>query len=128
MHHGCPGFFYRSFERKYYWFEAVDMLRKFILVAGMALAEQGTTTQLMTAQLVCFAYVVLVVHTKPYKKDAADFTNMASGPLCVGSACRFGVWWRRGCFRAWSSPWRGATAHDVTPLDGATHFHCVCRT
>ena len=54
------------------------MLRKFILVAFMALVAPGSTVQLMSAQLVCFAFVLLLVHSSPYKKDEADFTNMAS--------------------------------------------------
>ena len=53
------------------------MLRKFILVAFMALVAPGSTVQLMSAQLVCFAFVVLLVLYKPYKKDEADFTNQA---------------------------------------------------
>ena len=53
------------------------MLRKFVLVAGLALVGSGTTTQLMLAQLVCFFYVLLVTQYAPYKKDEADFTNQA---------------------------------------------------
>ena len=41
------GFFYKSYERQYFWFEALDMIRKFALVAGLALFEQGSTVQLM---------------------------------------------------------------------------------
>ena len=40
-------------------FEAIDMMRKFILVAGLALVQPGSTTQLMLAQLVCFGYVIM---------------------------------------------------------------------
>ena len=54
------------------------MLRKFILVAAMALVEPGSTLQLVVAQLVCFVYVVVVLNWAPYKKDEADFTNQAS--------------------------------------------------
>ena len=53
------------------------MFRKFILVAGLALFERGSTTQLMLAQLCCFWYVVFVVNKSPYKKDDADFSNQA---------------------------------------------------
>ena len=53
------------------------MWRKFILVSAMALVSPGSTVQLMTAQLVCFGYVVLVVNKAPYKKAAADFTNQS---------------------------------------------------
>ena len=54
------------------------MIRKFILVAGLALVDKGSTVQLMLAQLVCFFYVVLVVNYAPYRKAEADFTNQAS--------------------------------------------------
>ena len=57
------------------------MLRKFILVAAMALFEPGSTVQLMVAQLICFGYVLTVVIFKPYKKNEADFTNAASGAV-----------------------------------------------
>ena len=57
------------------------MNRKFVLVAGLALFEPGSVTQLMLAQLVCFAYVVVVVNYAPYKKDDADFANQA-GLVC----------------------------------------------
>ena len=73
-----PGFFYKSFEREYYWFEALDMYRKIVLVAAMSLFDQGGTLQLMIAQLLCFMYVVILGITAPYKKDDADFTNTAS--------------------------------------------------
>ena len=72
------GFFYKSYERPYYWFEAVDMLRKFLLVAGLAMFEQGSPVQLMLAQLVCLIFLSLVLNTAPYKKDDVDFTNQAS--------------------------------------------------
>ena len=64
------------------------MYRKFVLVAGLALFDPGSVTQLMLAQLVCFFYVVLVVNTAPYKKDEADFTNQASVASPVFTAWR----------------------------------------
>ena len=73
-----PGFFFKSYERPYYWFEAIDMIRKFILVAGLAIFEPGSTTQLMLAQLVCLCFLGAVLNLAPYKKDAVDFTNQAS--------------------------------------------------
>ena len=71
------GLFYKSYERAFYFFEAIDLVRKFLLVAGLALVKPGSVTQLMLAQLVCFSYVVLVVNTSPYKKADADFANQA---------------------------------------------------
>lgn len=55
--------------------EAYDMGRKFLLVAGLALLESGSTTQLVVAQLVCFAYVVAIVNFAPYKTADTDFSN-----------------------------------------------------
>ena len=54
------------------------MIRKFILVAGLALVERGSTVQLMLAQLVTFFYVATVLKTEPYRKAEADFTNQAA--------------------------------------------------
>ena len=53
------------------------MIRKFILVAGLSFFEQGTTVQLMLAQLVCLIFLVMVLNLAPYTKDEADFTNQA---------------------------------------------------
>ena len=74
---GAPGFFYSSYERKYFWFEGPDLIRKFLLVAGLALFEPGSTVQLMLAQLVCLAYLAAVLNLAPYKKESVDFTNQA---------------------------------------------------
>ena len=80
------GFFYRSYERPYFWFEAIDMLRKVVLVAGLAILEPGSTTQLMLAQLVCLIFLALVLNLAPYKKDAVDKTNQVdlSAPTLRG--------------------------------------------
>ena len=43
----APGFFFKSYERPWYFFEAIDMIRKFLLVAGLALFEQGSPVQLL---------------------------------------------------------------------------------
>ena len=72
----------------YYWFEALDMYRKFLLVAGLALLKPGSVTQLMAAQIVCFVYVITVVNYAPYRKDDADFANQAGGDFaraCIGA-------------------------------------------
>ena len=53
------------------------MIRKFLLVAGLALFEPGSTVQLMLAQLVCLAYLAAVLNLAPYKKESVDFTNQA---------------------------------------------------
>ena len=81
------------------------MLRKFILVAFMALVDPGSTVQLMSAQLVCFGYVLLIIGFSPYKKDEADFTNqVCCMPQCtdecvvavpcgrIGACRRHGLW------------------------------------
>ena len=83
------GFFYKSYERRFYFFEAIDMLRKFLLVAGLAVLEPGSTTQLMLAQLVCLGFLTLVLNWAPYKKEAVDFTNQASLAVPSGAGCCF---------------------------------------
>ena len=47
------------------------MLRKFFLVAFMALVDAGSTVQLMSAQLICFGYVLLLVNMSPCVMVAA---------------------------------------------------------
>ena len=65
------------------------MLRKFLLVAGLAVLEPGSTTQLMLAQLVCLGFLTLVLNWAPYKKEAVDFTNQASLAVPSGAGCCF---------------------------------------
>ena len=65
------------------------MLRKFLLVAGLAMLEQGSPVQLMLAMLVCLAFLSLVLNTAPYKKADVDFTNQAS----LANKC--GIAWPR---------------------------------
>ena len=65
------------------------MIRKFILVAGLSFFEQGTTVQLMLAQLVCLIFLSLVLNLSPYKKEDVDFTNQAS----LANKC--GIAWPR---------------------------------
>ena len=48
------------------------MLKKFILVAGLALMERGSTAQLLLALLIAFAYLVLFINTAPLLKWEAD--------------------------------------------------------
>merc|ERR1712166_1181509 len=58
-----------------YWFELPEMLRKFVLVAGLALVKPGTVTQLLIAILVSFGYVCLIFYHEPMKKPEANFSN-----------------------------------------------------
>ena len=53
----------QSYERRFFWFEAVEMWRKFFLVAGLALLERGSAAQLLLAIFVAFAYLVAFINT-----------------------------------------------------------------
>ena len=54
------------------------MLRKFILVAGLAVLEGGSSTQLFLAILVAFSYLVLILHLVPLKKTKANRMNVVA--------------------------------------------------
>ena len=59
------------------------MIRKFLLVAGLALFEPGSTVQLLLAQVVCLIYLAAVLNFAPYKKQSVDFTNQARLLYCM---------------------------------------------
>ena len=54
------------------------MLRKFFLVAAMALVEPGSTVQLMSAQLICFSYVLALVYISPCVVPAPAGTSRSA--------------------------------------------------
>ena len=72
------------------------MLRKFLLVAFMALVEPGSTVQLVSAQLICFGYVLLLVNMSPCvwllatgrrfgdKRKAKTVSRLGLWSRCVG--------------------------------------------
>ena len=62
------------------------MIRKFLLVAGLALFQPGSTTQLMLAQLICLGFLCAVLMLAPYKKDEVDYTNQV-GTMTFFYAC-----------------------------------------
>lgn len=55
--------------------QAVEQIRKFTLVAGLAMLERGSSAQLLLATLVAFAYLVLAINTSPFLKAEADRMN-----------------------------------------------------
>ena len=62
------------------------MIRKFLLVAGLALFQPGSTTQLMLAQLICLGFLCAMLMLAPYKKDEVDYTNQV-GTMTFFYAC-----------------------------------------
>jgi len=87
------GFFYKSYERKFFWFEVAEMLKKFVLVAGLALLPAEAMSQLFLATFITFIYLVLVLNFAPFKKDDADLSNQVTNiqifmTLLVGLAMK----------------------------------------
>ena len=97
------------------------MLRKFILVAAMALVQPGSTTQLMIAQLVCLIYVVFVLNLAPYKKDEADITNQASHTPTLLSVWRMALR-SAGRLKAALMPKRPGACADANLTYTAAHL------
>ena len=56
----------------------MQMFRKFLLVAGLALLPQGSTAQLLLAIMVSFAHLVLLLNFAPFRKQDVDYTSQGA--------------------------------------------------
>jgi len=69
-------FLYREYEPSFFWWELVEMLRRFVLVGLMVLA-QGSMLQLVIGTLLSATFLLFQVQASPYKNMSDDF--LASG-------------------------------------------------
>ena len=67
------GGLFLQYEPQFWFWEVIEMLRKIFLTGGLLLVFKGQTSQLFVGQLICLAYLLLVVRTLPYQSDADDF-------------------------------------------------------
>ena len=60
------GFIYYSYREEVWWYEIVELSRKLILNGCMVLIAEGLVTRVVAGVLVCFTYLVLMNHFRPY--------------------------------------------------------------
>ena len=74
-------FLYREFETQFFWWELVEMLRRFVLVGLMVLA-QDSIAQLILGALLSAIFMLFQVEAGPYTDKLDDF---------LAGACSFGL-------------------------------------
>jgi len=68
-----PGLKYAYYHRsRYYWFELVTYLKKFILSGVLVFAQPGSTAQLYIACIVSFYFFAVLARTMPFKNAKTD--------------------------------------------------------
>ena len=67
-------FLYREYETHFFWWELVEMLRRFVLVGLMVLA-QGSMLQLIMGTLLSAVFLLFQVQAAPYESMSDDFLS-----------------------------------------------------
>merc|ERR1712072_8322 len=67
------GFIYYSYREECWWYEIVELSRKLVLNGCMVLVAEGLVTRVVLGVLVCFIYLVIMNHFRPYT-CISDFT------------------------------------------------------
>lgn len=60
------GQLFEAYKPKHWYFEAIEMVKKQILAGGLVLVAPGSPVQVLLAIIVALAFLVTVLHTKPY--------------------------------------------------------------
>jgi len=79
-------FLYKDFHPLAYWWEVMEMLRRFVLVGvfGIWPMEPHTIQQLVVATLFCLVYLILQLQVQPYATVVDNFLAQASsGALAI---------------------------------------------
>ena len=66
-------FLHRDFEPRIFWWELVEMLRRFLLVGVFVVIKQGSVEQLAYAMLVTLVYLPIQVTAAPFRNKSDDF-------------------------------------------------------
>ncbi|TFJ84058.1 hypothetical protein NSK_004532 [Nannochloropsis salina CCMP1776] len=65
-------FLYKTYRRRYWWFEIYELLRKLFLTGLIIFIAAGTATQLAIACLVCAVTMCLHLRLQPYEEQSDD--------------------------------------------------------
>ena len=89
-------FVYGEYQSSFYWWEVLEMLRRFFLVGLMSILPpgfEGSVVQLVIAGLFCILYLVLQLHAQPFRCERrlrrAGIVRVPHGLLLV---CRHQGW------------------------------------
>ena len=73
-------FFYREYDPRFYYWEAIECVRKCIVMGFASFFRPGTLMQLIAVMFFTVFYIVLLTHCKPYEDPVDDtlaITNQA---------------------------------------------------
>ncbi|KAL3926142.1 MAG: hypothetical protein SGPRY_003439, partial [Prymnesium sp.] len=80
-------FLHRDYKMEFYWWELVEMLRRFVLV-GLLVLYQDTMMQLIIATLLCAVFLLLQVQASPYRRKEDELlASISSFCLVVVFMC-----------------------------------------
>ena len=74
----ATAFLHREYEVTAFWWELMEMLRKFLLVGLFVNIMPGTMTQIAIATIVCAAYLMVQLQARPYKNPSDNYLAVAS--------------------------------------------------
>ena len=82
------------FARFWFW-EVVELARRFVMTAGLVLVTPGSNVQLLLGLSVSVIYLVAFQHCKPMKEDADDWLQIiASLQIILTMAMGLALGWR----------------------------------
>ena len=71
-------FLYREYDPECFWWELMEMLRKFLLVGLFVTLMPGTIMQVSVGTIVCATYLMIQLQASPYKNQSDDYLAVAS--------------------------------------------------
>ena len=72
------GSLYLAYERPYWYWEAVEMLKKMVLAGGLVIVAAGSSAQVLIGVLISLFYLIVVVRLEPFDDVVDDRLQMAT--------------------------------------------------
>ena len=72
------GFLHREYDVESFWWELMEMLRKFLLVGLFVTFKPGSVEQIAIGTVVCATYLMVQLQASPYKNPSDDYLAVAS--------------------------------------------------
>ena len=80
---GSIAFLYREYEHQYWWWELVEMARRFLLVGLFVTtpAKRGSVMQIAVAAVVSLVYAIVQAYAQPYRQREDDLLGVITSFL-----------------------------------------------
>ena len=81
-------FVFDEYRPSFFWWEILEMLRRFLLVGLMSIVLEGSVVQLMIASLFCILYLIVQLQARPFKEAGDEYVALvSSASLAVLDLC-----------------------------------------